>query len=210
MSTVSEIQINKTLYKIEDEQARKDLGGFSFYNNPSVVFFIESGTAYTDENDNYVLADSTTGQELLANADVYYSATIDGNYYTVGGADTVFPFKSKSVHLGIICLGEGTSFDVSNYDGYENFTLNNFIVCLSKVSTSNNDHGRASNVNIGTGTITVSPVINYDSSTGMLTISNFKASASRGISVNGSDYETTTITTTISSPKVYLVPSGVE
>lgn len=39
------------------------------------------------------------------------------------GADSVLPFNSKPINLG-----EGTSFNVSSYDGYENFTNDNFII----------------------------------------------------------------------------------
>lgn len=58
-----------------------------------------------------------------------FTPVIDSNgkiigYKTEAGADIVFPFKSDTIYY----LGEGTSFDISSYSGYEDFTVDNFII----------------------------------------------------------------------------------
>lgn len=63
------------------------------YANPTVVALVSDGSAYTDDDGNYILADSDIGVLLLSDADTYTTITLEGNYYRMVGADTVFPFK---------------------------------------------------------------------------------------------------------------------
>ena len=58
---------------------------------------------------------------------------ITGYKTTQGGADTVFPFKSgpEIINLGTVSNGTRT-FDLADYDGYENFTVDNFIIANVK------------------------------------------------------------------------------
>lgn len=72
----------------------------------------------------------------------------------------------------IIDLGTGTSFNVSNYSGYRNFTASNFIVCAKNgsYSQSQNMGGQNTVQNITPGAnCSTSVTKSYDASTGVLT-----------------------------------------
>ena len=79
----------------------------------------------------------------------------------------------------VFYLGTGTSFDVSNVPGYQNLTVDNFIIDCGKLTVSGSATycGGCSNSNI--------LVPEYDASTGKLTISNTSISASNGETHNG-------------------------
>ena len=66
------------------------------YSNPTEIALVSDSSAYTDEHGYYVLADSITGVELLADTQTYTTITVEGNFYRMAGADTVSPFKGKS------------------------------------------------------------------------------------------------------------------
>lgn len=80
--------------------------------------------------------------------------------YKVAGADPVIPFKSY------YDLGVGTSFNVTTYQGYQNFTVDNFICQPSNISNRSARIGDLSGVEYGT----CSGVMNktYTSSSGIL------------------------------------------
>lgn len=92
-----------------------------------------------------------------------------GNWgYIPSGADTVLPFKS-----GVISLGVGIEFDVSSYAGYKNFTSDNFIIEYnSSISSSNGDNGFKKE-NVGATyhwpSVNINTYKNYNSATGILT-----------------------------------------
>ena len=114
------------------------------------------------------------------------SLTIDMTALANGSAST-----NGSVHAYLVTrpqdlvhLGEGQTFDVSNYEGYEDFTMDNFLI----KSTTNGTIGTVSN----TGSYTVSAGISksYDSSTGILSCSfngritgGFGAQSSKNVDV---------------------------
>ncbi len=75
-------------------KVHNQLNGFSFYNNPTVVYTVADGSAYTNESGNYILADSDTGATLLADAETYTTNTVEGNFCRIEGADSVVPFRS--------------------------------------------------------------------------------------------------------------------
>jgi len=77
-----------------------NLGGYSFHKNPSVVYLVDTDSPYTDENGEYILANSVTGQNLLSDTEVYKERTIAGDYCQ-NGADSVHPFRSQSADLVI-------------------------------------------------------------------------------------------------------------
>jgi len=77
-----------------------NLGGYSFHKNPSVVYLVDTDSPYTDENGEYILANSVTGQNLLSDTEVYKEGTIAGDYCQ-NGADSVHPFRSQSADLVI-------------------------------------------------------------------------------------------------------------
>jgi len=71
-----------------------------------------------------------------------------------------------------ISLGTGTSFDVSSYAGYQNFTIDNFMIKINNVAivaiqTDSNSHNRSYNYS---GNLI--PSLSYDPTTGIATISN--------------------------------------
>ena len=62
--------------------------------------------------------------------------------YTLNGADTVYPFSSKKV----VNLGKITTYDCSEFNGYENFTEDNFLVVVKNVYVTG---GASSQQNVG-------------------------------------------------------------
>lgn len=83
--------------------------------------------------------------------------------------DTI-SYRNQYIHQNnykrVKYLGSGTTFDLSNYDGYTSFTNNNFIVGITS-SSIGCDTYMAGNGN--RYSYTVSP--SYNSSTGLLNIS---------------------------------------
>lgn len=84
-------------------------------------------------------------------------------------------------NTGLIYLGEGTSFDVSNISGYNNFTIDNFIIGTKTMSATSAcstsipyyDWGQGWVGVSGTCQRSVSSTVitpDYDSTTGTLTI----------------------------------------
>lgn len=96
------------------------MGGFAFYTNPVVVYFLADNSIYTDSNGNYVLAESETGAGLLADAETYYSDVVEGDYRSVGGADSVTPFKGNAGSIIIPQIDIG----ISEYN-YSTKTISN-------------------------------------------------------------------------------------
>ena len=78
------------------DKLNTNLGGFSFYNNPTVIYLVSDGSIYVDANDNYILADSVTGEILLMDTATYTTNIVEGNFYRIKGADSVSPFKKDS------------------------------------------------------------------------------------------------------------------
>ena len=62
---------------------------------------------------------------LNSNVPLDFKAESGTVYWKTRGADTWNPFKSGG---SIIDLGTATSIDLTSYSGYENFTVDNFIV----------------------------------------------------------------------------------
>lgn len=93
----------------------------------------------------------------------------DGVYLTYtppGGADPV----SKKLGSGVIDLGTGRSFDIkARHNGYQNLTVNNFVVEISSFSAGTSSPGSLGSANniwpSGYYTLTKS----YNQQTGILT-----------------------------------------
>lgn len=104
------------------DELNSNLGGYSFHSAPNVVCLVSDGTPYTDDNGNYVLADSETGANLLQDTETYTSNIVDGNFYRTEGADSVSPFKSATkisvAHLiiGRYANGDSVSTHASTND----------------------------------------------------------------------------------------------
>ena len=93
---------------------------------------------------------------------------ITGYKTTIGGADTVFPFSSSGE---LYYLGSKSSIDISNIQGYEDFTSDNFIVIpdSGSVTASNNNAATSNYLYSVSGNISISK--SYNSSKGILAVS---------------------------------------
>jgi hypothetical protein len=109
----------------------------------------------------------------------------------------------------VIDLGTGTSFNVSSYSGYRNFTNDNFIVCAKSGSYSQSQNmGNANSVaNITpSASCGVSVTKSYDASTGVLT-ANEKVNISASCSMyrDGNFSKSTPAKSYTNAVQVYLV-----
>lgn len=83
------------IYKTEKSvtELESNLGGYSFFSNPEVVYINSNSTPYEDEKGNYIFSESDIGRELLSDSDTYTSNIVEGNFYRIEGADSAFPFS---------------------------------------------------------------------------------------------------------------------
>ena len=98
------------------------------------------------------------------------TATVAAGYYSGGTLDSSAAYNAgytagKSA-TQIVNLGSGTSFDVTSYSGYQNFTTSNFITCITNVKVTKNTYGEAKSLNQS-----ITPTKSYNSSTGTYTVS---------------------------------------
>lgn len=107
-------------------------------------------------------------------------------------------------------LGTGTSFDVSSYDGYKNFTVDNFYIQPAEsISTSNWGYGTDTGHNIGQlgiKSLTSSIVFSYDASKGVLT-AHLAASAYGGVNNSPNTMKTASGSAKV---KAYLITKAPE
>ena len=136
------------------------MGEFSFIKDPWVVALKEDNSLFTDDDGNYILADSATGQSLLADSEKHIRLQEKGNFFNTG-ADTVTPFKSKTkkILIGQGSLRTNTKFYISEkYKGYKKLTLDDFVLSYVSVSLDEQSGNPVSNPDT------------YDPTTGILTI----------------------------------------
>lgn len=112
---------------------------------------------------------ATLEEELTANGNRIYMDYKNGKYgYNTSptrGADTFTPFRE----LKIVRLGKtGTSYDVKAYDGWQDFTNDNFYLRVNSISMSANNNVLPNN-NINYGGIG-GPSISYNKNTGIVTV----------------------------------------
>ena len=102
------------LHKAEDSvtELESNLGGYSFFSNPEVVYTVANKIPYEDENGSYIFAESDTGREMLANTATYTKNVVEGNFYRIAGADSVNPFKGK-VDLVELTLATATAAEIT-------------------------------------------------------------------------------------------------
>ena len=72
----------------------------------------------------------------------------------------------------VINLGTGTSFDVSSYSGYKNFTIDNFIAGISSLPAHQTDHSEQEDHTYSRVT-GLSIQKSYNANTGVLTLSGY-------------------------------------
>lgn len=99
----------------------------------------------------------------LASGQIQFDVDATGKgFYRKRGADTWIPFKS----LDIVDLGTGTSFDVTQYDGYSNFAATDFIVePIPKISKGCHTGANTDYFDIYN---TITLIKTYNSNTGVL------------------------------------------
>ena len=91
-----------------------DLGGFSFYNNPEIIFQILPNSIYYNTDGNYVLSTSEAGIALLEDVENYTSASIislvtdntiyikeDGNYVLAESEEGIALLADASTYSSI-------------------------------------------------------------------------------------------------------------
>lgn len=118
-------------------------------------------------------------------------------YDETAGADTLVPFKSGKQ---VVYLGAGTSFNVSSYEGYQNFTTDNFIVGANSGHSSQGASGKYTcNPKIEGFTISKS----YNASSGVLSITGNYQTAGTVYTNSGSWCQTVTQTMSCFAYLVY-------
>lgn len=142
--------LNKTYVNIKSDEntnvERSTVAGAMYENNPMVGYMHDNASGKTVDSVG-IMFDGT-------------------NFYAVGnkaGADTV----TKKLGSTIVDLGTKTSFDVSSYDDYKNFTTSNFLI--DTFATTSLDAGFThgwDQKEKGKGSVKL--VKSYDSSTGKL------------------------------------------
>lgn len=94
--------------------------------------------------------------------------TADGNKTTLQGLDRRVTALEAGPKEQVIKLGTGTSFNVSTYENYQNFTKDNFLVVVNSISVTNSfTDNDAHNGNVP---INNSVTVNYTPATGAVTI----------------------------------------
>ena len=118
------------------------------------------------------LASQTVGTATANNLSSGVTAWVNGQKITGNGADVNNAYtngynEGSNVGKRIINLGNGTSFDVSNYSGYKNFTIDNFIVGIYSGNVTQTSHQEFNQSGKASGfTLTK----NYDASNGVLSL----------------------------------------
>lgn len=109
----------------------------------------------------------------------------------------------------IVKLGSGTSYNVSSYKGYKNFTKDNFIVKINSIAVSDTMGQSSHNSGMGmrapgTSSMSVVPSVTYNASTGAVAIGNLSGTCNNGFEPTSTVTASSTVTVT-ASIDVYLV-----
>ena len=119
----------------------------------------------------------TAGKTAYINGKLITGTGKDNNYYYIKGKnDATIDFNDENIS-NIIYLGIGTTFDVTSYEGYENFTVDNFII--GALSGSDAQSGSRSENNTYAKISGFSLQKTYDESTGSLTILGYSQTAGK-------------------------------
>ena len=103
-------------------------------------------------------------------------------------------------------MGTGTSFTVTSYSGYKNFTTDNFILVPNNGSGYGGNNGNYCNQNEDYQPYAAytSPSCSYNSSTGLLKVTNGKVTGGGRLSDHGTPTTSVNLSTT-----VYLVTGSI-
>lgn len=105
-------------------------------------------------------------------------------YYAQLGADAA---SKKLLGSTVVKLGSGSSYNLTSYAGYKNFTIANFLLDVKSISGNGNYDGYVGgqfHINKGGGA-SASPSKSYNPTTGILTISGLSGSSERRASDSG-------------------------
>lgn len=161
---------HETFWSTGDEQTYRALEsiapGDTLTMNRNIIPINSLGR---DVGDLRAEVDVASGAQI-ANGTRIYMDYHDGKYgintSSTRGADTFIPFKLAPINLGV-----GTSFDVSSYRNYQQFTEDNFIVypvSISGYASAWNNYGDEGSADVHLGTTVTK---SYNKNTGILTVS---------------------------------------
>lgn len=110
------------------EQNKKMSDGLRGYTNP-IVIASKNDLTPMEQNGAYLLADSEEGREVLNQHSSYVTTTtVEGNFYRMAGADSVFPFKKLPLNAEVVAkywTADSTTYSVTKegiyiaYQGYD-------------------------------------------------------------------------------------------
>lgn len=138
---------------------------------------------YPDASGTYTPTSNSSASDMGATNNYRYVDT--RTVYKLGAVNRV----ANAVKIGSAESVASKTFTVTSYSNYRNFTVNNFFYIVTKVTTDIgsgyaqsspiwDDTGGYAMASNGTGKITMNPTLSYNSSTGVLTISDLKKSTS--------------------------------
>lgn len=129
--------------------------------------------------------DATQGHILSERLPFHFGIDSNGKYgYIKNGETDIIPFLNER----FVNLGSGSSFDLSQYPGYENFAINrNIFLVPTKISSNTTIREEIINdaawldfppgpVETSNAPFDCSPGLSYNSSTGILTVNNASSS----------------------------------
>ena len=176
---------------------------------------------YPDATGTYKPTTNSSASDMGATNNYRYVDTTA--VYKLGSVNRV----ANAVKIGSVESVANKTFTVTSYSNYKNFTVNNFFYIVTKVTTDIGGGYAQTEPKWGTianpysqatsdsGKITMAPTMSYNASTGVLTISNLKAST--GVTIhsrcddsyhNDEHHATGTITVTETLyVDVYLIPT---
>ena len=139
---------------------------------------VGGGTATASQVLEGVTFSSNLGKELLGtmkNNGAVTATIAPGETYTIpegyhNGEGTVTASGSNGKQ--VVLLGDtGNTYDLTQYDGYENFTVDNFIIVTPNTNTSSGSH-TATKTNISATATFTAPSVSYNETTGSLSTTN--------------------------------------
>lgn len=163
------------------------LGCLAFKETIGTTNFSSVGSTVSGALVNLKNTTTNLSNQLVANGVSMYMDYHNGKYgvntSSSRGADTFIPFNKKQWYY----LGEGSAWDVTQYDGWQNFNVNNFVFEPNNVSIADqvNAYGPAEHLLWGLINCNTSIYKNYNRSTGVFSATlNYNATATMDYNYN--------------------------